>query len=245
MNKYQRLVVIIALLNALVMVLFAPFNSQPLMRGMPESFDGYYPLFTALGSKSLHSTLLTLQLMFLGANALAAWLLLQTKLHHDEDIPTFRYSEGITGFAVLNLALILLFPPFEPYNSLQRNVGPTFDSFYFIFGDRSQRPLYTPLLQLEIMWVTINALALWLLFNSVKRNDEAARRKILALAESLPDEQLEKITAEIQHRIEEHQAQPSHASPDIGRGPDRRHHEDDRNYGGPERRTGHDRRTRD
>ncbi|MFA7291355.1 MAG: hypothetical protein WC023_03800 [Rhodocyclaceae bacterium] len=237
MNKYQRLVMIVALIDALIMILFPPFNSQPLARNMPGSFDGYYPLFSALGSKPINTALLTLQLMFVGANALAAWLVLQTKVHH-QDIPTFRYIEGIGWFVALNLTLVFLFPPFEPYQSLQKNPGSTFDSFYFVFGDRSKRPFYIPLLQLEVMWVMINALAFWLLFNAVKRNDDLARLKILSLAESLPDDQLEKITAEIQHRIEEHHA---HDNPALGRGTDRRHVAEPA-FPGPDRRTGHDRR---
>lgn len=237
MNKYQRLVMIVALIDALIMILFPPFNSVTLARGMSSSFDGYYPVLQALDNKPVNTALLTLQLMFVGANALAAWLVLQTKKHH-EDIPTFLYAEGIGWFVAINLALIFLFPPFEPYQSLQKNAGSSFDSFYFVFGDRSKRPFYVPLLQLEVMWVMINALAFWLLFNAVKRNDDDARRKILALANSLPDDQLEKITAEIQHRLDEHHAQEV---PAIGRGNDRRHDGDPR-YPGPERREGHDRR---
>lgn len=240
MNKYQRLIIIVALIDALVMILFPPFNSQPFARGMPGSFEGYYPLFNAFSGKPVNTVLLTLQLMFVGANALAAWLVLQTKMHH-EDIPSFRYMEGIAWFVGLNLVLIFLFPPFEPYQSLQKHAGGTFDSFYFIFGDRSKRPFYLPMLQLEIMWVMINALALWLLFNAVKRNDDAAREKILSLAASLPDEQLEKLSAEFKHRIEEHQHQQA-APETMGRGQDRRHAQAD--FPGTDRRTGHDRRDR-
>jgi hypothetical protein len=240
MNKYQRLVVIVALINALIMILFPPFNSLPLARGMPGGFDGYHPILAALDGKPLNTALLSIQLMLVGANALAAWLVLQTKVHHD--IPSFRYAEGIGIFIAMNLAVIFLFPPFEPYQSLQKAAGSSFDSFYFIFGDRSRRPIFIPMLQLEVIWVAINALALWLLFNAVRRNDDVAREKILALARDLPDEQLEKITAEIQHRIEEHHAHElPHAAPAMGRGPDRRHAEAG-DFPGQERRTGHDRR---
>ena len=238
MNKYQRLVIIVALIDVLIMLLFPPFNGRSLARGVPESFDGYFPVLAALGDKPINSALLSIQLMFVGANALAAWLVLQTKVHHT-DIPSFRYAEGIGIFLVINLALIFLFPPFEPYQSLQKSAGSSFDSFYFVFGDRSKRPFYLPMLQLEVMWVVINALALWLLFNAVKRNDDAAREKILTLAASLPDEQLEKIAAEIQHRIEEHHH--AHDAQALGRGADRRHGSDPA-YHGPDRRSGHDRR---
>lgn len=241
MNKYQRLVVIVAVIDALVMLLFPPFNDRSLARAMPTSFDGFYPVVTMLGERPLNTALLSLQLLFVTTNALAAWLVLQTKVHHD-DLPVFAYVQGIGWFVAANLAVILLFPPFEPYQSLQRSAGSTFDSFYFVFGDRSKRPIYEPLLQLEVIFVAINAMALWLLFNAVKRNDDAARERILHLAEALPDEQLKKISAELQHRIEEHQhahqATPANA---LGRGTDRRHHEDPR-YRGPERRSGIDRR---
>lgn len=239
MNKYQRLVVIVAAIDILLMLLFPPFNGRSLARFAPESFDGYYFILSALGDKEIHTTLLTMQLMFVGVNALAAWLLLQTKKHH-EDIPSFRYAEAIGGFVVINLAVIFLFPPFEPYQSLQKHVSSTFDSFYFVFGDRSKRPFYVPFLQLEIMWVAINALALWLLFNAVKRNDDAARARIVALADALPDEEVEEIAAEIRHRIEERHAH-DHEKPALGRGGDRRHASNP-GYRGPERRSGHDRR---
>ncbi len=239
MNKYQRLVVIVAVIDLLVMVLFPPFNGRSLLKGMPESFDGFYPILALLDGKPINSALLSIQLMFVGANALAAWLVLQTKVHHD-DIPSFRHAEGIGIFVAINLLLIFLFPPFEPYQSLQKSAGATFDSFYFVFGDRSKRPFYLPLLHLEVMWVAINALALWLLFNAIRRTDDATREKILALTESLPDDQLQKITAEIQHRIDEHHA---HARPEIGRSGDRRHGNDSI-YRGNERRSGTDRRDR-
>lgn len=241
MNKYQRLVVIVAVIDVLVMLLFPPFNDRSLARGMPESFDGFYPVMSALGERPVNSALLSLQLFFVTINGLAAWLVLQTKKHH-EDLPVFAYAQGIAWFITVNLAIVFLFPPFEPYQSLQRNAGPTFDSFYFVFGDRSKRPIYEPLLHLEVIFIVVNAMALWLLFNAVKRNDDAAREKILHLAEALPDEQLQKLTAEIQHRIEEHQqSHNADPSPGLGRGTDRRHHTDPA-YRGPERRSGVDRR---
>ncbi|MGP1609484.1 MAG: hypothetical protein ACTS5G_02170, partial [Burkholderiales bacterium] len=203
MNKYQRLVITVAAINALVMILFPPFNSQPLARGMLPSFDGFYPLTSQLGSKPLYTELLTLQLLFVAVNTLSAWLVLQSKRHHD-DIPEFAFIQGIGGFLAINLAVICLFPPFEPYQSLIRSTGSTFDSFYFIFGDRSQRPIYVPLLYLECMVVVINALSFLLLFNAIKRGDEATRRKIIRLTEDLPDQTLLEIRAAIEHQIEAH-----------------------------------------
>lgn len=46
MNKYQRLAINIAAIDTLLMLLFPPFSSQPLARGMQPGFDGYYPVFS-------------------------------------------------------------------------------------------------------------------------------------------------------------------------------------------------------
>jgi hypothetical protein len=240
MNKYQRLVIIVAAIDALIMLLFPPFNSQPLSKGMLPSFDGFYPLITTIGSKQIYKELLTLQLIFLGANTLAAWLVLQSKKHHD-DIPEFAFMQGIGAFFIVNLAVILTFPPFEPYQSLVRYAGSSFDSFYFIFGDRSKRPIYLPLLYLECVFVSINMLAFLLLFNAVKRGDDATRRKIMRLTEDLPDQTLLEIREAIEHKIEEHHIHDTDKPASLGRTSDRRHHNDP-NYRGPERRKGNNRR---
>lgn len=241
MNKYQRLVITVAAINALVMILFPPFNSQPLAKGMLPSFDGFYPLLANLGNKQLYRELLTLQLMFVGANTLTAWLVLQNKKHHD-DIPEFAFMQGIGCFLAVNLTVIFLFPPFEPYQSLVRSTGSTFDSFYFIFGDRSQRPIYAPLLYLETVFIVINTLTFMLLFNAVKRGDEATRRKIIRLAEDLPDETLLEIREAIEHKIESHHAQSHSLPPALGRAADRRRRTDP-NHPPPERRKASNRRS--
>lgn len=237
MNKYQRLAIIVALIDALIMVFFPPFNNQPLAKGVLPSFDGFYPLLAQLGGKPLYKELLTLQLIFVGVNTLSAWLVLQSKKHHD-DIPDFSFTYGIGWFLLVNLAVIFTFPPFEPYQSLVRSPGSSFDSFYFIFGHRSQRPFFAPLLYLECVFVVVNALAFWLLFNAVKRNDEATRQRIMQLTEDLPDDALQKISEDIQHKLAEHQA-PSREP--LGRGEDRRHNGSGY-FPGNERRSGRDRR---
>ncbi len=72
-----------------------------------------------------------------------------------------------------NLALVLLFPPFENYASTLRAVSTHFDCFYFVFGDKWQRHFYIPLLYMEVLWILINAGLMWL----VLREDEQPTRK--------------------------------------------------------------------
>ena len=68
-------------------------------------------------------------------------------------------------FAIANLALVFLFPPFENYGSTLRAGGTYFDGFYFLFGDKWQRHFHVPLLYLEVVWVLINAaLPVWKLY---------------------------------------------------------------------------------
>jgi len=76
MNKYQRVVVIVAAVNIALMLLFPPFLDNPIRRGTMPSFEGFYPLISALGAKRIHNELLTLQIMFVVINGLIAWLVL-------------------------------------------------------------------------------------------------------------------------------------------------------------------------
>jgi len=187
MNKYQRLVIVAAVMNTLVILLFPPFMSQPLAKGMMPSFDGFYPVFTQIGSRSVFRELLSLQLMFIGINTLAAWLALQSRKKNG-DPPEFSFMPAIGWFVVANLALILCFPPFEPYRTLLRSDAGGFDSFYFVFGRRSQPAIFWPLLYLECTFIAINALGFVLLFSTVKSGDDAIRRKLIQPAGGLPDE---------------------------------------------------------
>lgn len=221
MNKYQRLIVAVAVVNVLVMLLFPPFNDVPLSLRVQPSFDGYFPLLGNLGQRTVNGELLTLQLLFVAVNALAAWLVLQNAERHEaEATAPQRHLRAIGIFAAVNFAIVLLFPPFEPYAALTRPAGSTFDSFYFVFGSRVARPIFAPLLYLECVFVAINALALWLLFNAVRRREE--RRRTQA------------------ERASDH---PLSDTAHLGRGGERRHGASPR-YHGPERRSGEDRRHR-
>ena len=217
MNKYQRLVIVAALMNMLVTLLFPPFTSQPLAKAMLPSFDGFYPVFIQIGNKSIFKELLTLQLMFISINTLAAWLALQSRKQHG-DLQDFSFMRAIGWFTAVNLALIFTFPPFEPYQTLLRADVGGFDSFYFVFGRRSQPAIFWPLLYLECTFIS-----------AVKSGDDATRRKLMPL----PGE-----AAGAPHRPEDKSL--LNAAP-LGRGTDRRH--ESRPYTGEERRAKENRRT--
>lgn len=237
MNKYQRVVVIIAAVNIALMFLFPPFLDNPIRRGTLPSFEGFYPMLSAYGVHRIHSELLTLQVMFVVINGLTAWLLLDRGAIGG-NLPEFRYTRAIGLFAAANIALILLFPPFESYSFLTRINAPTFDGFYFVLGDKRHRHFFIPILYLEITLVIINTLAAWLLFNTVRRAEVTAGEKIIELARTLPPEQLEEVTASLRSEYRRIETPLAHH---YGAGADRRRRHDPR-YHGPERRAGGDRR---
>ena len=70
MNKYQRIVVIVAAVNIALMLFFPPFLDNPIRRGVMPSFEGFYPLVSAFDGKRIHNELLTLQIMFVVINGL-------------------------------------------------------------------------------------------------------------------------------------------------------------------------------
>ncbi len=237
MNKFQRVVAIVAAVNIALMLLFPPCLDSPLRRGVLPSFEGFYPFYLAYGVRRIHNELLTLQVLFVLINALTAWLLLDRRDARGM-APEFRHTRAIALFMAANLALLLAFPPFESYASLVKFEPASFDGFYFVFGDKHRRNFFVPLLYLEFLLVVINGLTLWLLFNTVARAELEAGRRILDLAQSLPPRQ----RAEIAQALGgDSDPAPASRGPRLGSGADRRRFKDP-NYRGPERRKGGDRR---
>lgn len=240
MNKYQRVIVIVAAVDIALMLLFPPFLDSPLRRGVLPSFEGFYPLFSAYGVKRIHNELLTLQIMFVVINGLIAWLVLDRQTAKG-DLPEFRYTRAIGIFLLANLALLLAFPPFESYASLLKYEAPNFDGFYFVAGDKRHRNFFIPILYLEVTLVVINTLVIWLLFNTVRRAELFAKEKILELAQALPPEQLTEVSKTLGYKAVHPGGTEAPHGPHLGAGPDRRKYQDPR-YRGPERRKGGDRR---
>ncbi len=239
MNRYQKVTVIVAAVNLLVMLLFPPFLDNPLRVGAARNFDGFFPIFTAWGLRPVHKEMLTLELIFVAANGLAAWLALNSPT---AETRRPRLDRGLFVFASVNLGIVLLFPPFEHYSSLVRIATPGFDSFYFVLGDKMHRSIFLPLLYLEVILVVTNLLTLWLLFGAVERSLSTSDEHLLELAHRLPTREAEEVSRIIEARLAVHdRTPPPSAHVRLGSGPDRRHQED-ASYHGPERRSGFDRR---
>ncbi|OGA49474.1 MAG: hypothetical protein A3G25_07260 [Betaproteobacteria bacterium RIFCSPLOWO2_12_FULL_63_13] len=161
MNSLQRTVAIVAVINLALMLLFPPHDSLSLWRGGTPTLDGFYFIFERQYNKQTNGDLLTLEILWLFVNAGLAWLLLQNH-RPGEGVMSARAAAVV--FLVVNLLLVLLFPPFENYATTTRMSGTWFDGFYFAFGDKMHRRFYLPLLYIEVLWVLINGAVMWLLF---------------------------------------------------------------------------------
>lgn len=160
MNSSQATVLALAALNVALMLLFPPFDSLVIGRGV-STFDAFYFVFDRQYNKVVDSDLLFLELAWTMLNAGMAWLLLR---NFDPRNAIMSRRTAVLLFAAANLLLVLLFPPFENYASAMRLAGTYFDGFHFVFGDKWQRRFYVPLLYFEVLWLLINSAVLWLLF---------------------------------------------------------------------------------
>ena len=88
----------------------------------------------------------------------------------------------------VNLVLLILFPPFEYFSAITQAALPTFEGFYFLFGDNSQRQLVTAILYIEVALVVVNGALLWLLFKD-KKQEAASAEQIRALARRIGESQ--------------------------------------------------------
>lgn len=221
-NKFQSTVLIAALANLALLLLFPPFDSQPLGRMGPANFDAFYPAFDVPANGTLNSGLLYLEIFPVLINAALAWLLLQGAPSR----PRVRWQSVLQWLVIADLLLILLFPPFETQPLAARVGDRAFEGFRFALSGNVQRGIFLPLLFMELLLLALNAAALWLAFGLVARGDETNGAESPAVPEPLAAAS----------------AAPGPDSGQIGRsGRDRRLRQNP-HYGNAERRRGSERR---
>jgi len=156
MSRLQKIVVFGALCNAVLLLLFPPYDVVAIDRR--QLFDSFYPVFAVPPGRILGLYLLFHVFAGLMLNAVLAWLVLGRDAG-----PSMSPRLFVALLGAANLAIVLLFAPFEIFPYLPATKLGTFDGFHFLFGERAGRDLYVPLLTLELIYVTLNALAFWLL----------------------------------------------------------------------------------
>jgi hypothetical protein len=184
MNRPQAIALIIAALNLALMLLFPPHDYLSLQRGGVATFDGFYWAFAALPNRVVNRDFLAIEILVVLINAAIAWLLLRgADAAHNRSGMT-RLQRGVLWLVAINLVLMLLFPPFENYRAITKAVIPTFEGFYFVFGDHSKQQVITSILYLEVVFVLVNGALAWLLFR--RRGEEhLTAAEVREMADSL------------------------------------------------------------
>lgn len=164
MNRSQGLALALLALNLALVLLFPPHDYLSLQRGNIPTFDGFYWVLSKPANRIINRDFLMLEVLVITINAAIAWLLLRTPDLRGRRRGGNRAQRTVLWLVAVNLVLVLLFPPFENYQALTKAVLPTFDGFYFVFGDNSKRLIVTAILYIEVTLVLINGALAWLFF---------------------------------------------------------------------------------
>jgi hypothetical protein len=166
MNKYQAISLVIAVLNLLLVFLFPPFDYISPTHGNVPTFEGFALRFGEHPSRAVNSSFFQLEIFVTLVNAGIGWLLLKGGPRAEGEWKIDWQRVVLFGVG-LNLLLALLFPPMENYYAVTRAALPSFDGFYFLFGDHSKHTIVTAILYIEVSIILVNGALLYLLFRNV------------------------------------------------------------------------------
>ncbi|MBK6638927.1 MAG: hypothetical protein IPG34_15490 [Rhodocyclaceae bacterium] len=173
LGRGRRMALAVFALNMVLILLFPPFDYISLARGNIPTFEGFRFLFADNGNRVINRNFLWLELTVVLINFLIAWILLRT-VPPGEPRKTNFAQRALMVVVGVNLILIVLFPPFENFAAITKAVLPTFEGFYFVLADNSNRQIVVPILYLEVAVLLINASLLWLFLKS--RTDATVSR---------------------------------------------------------------------
>lgn len=184
MNKYQWVTLAVAAANLLLVGLFPPFDYVPISpaRATAAAFDGFGFVFSDRPNHVVNASFLQLEIIVILVNAAIAWLLLKERPRADARKKVDWQKVVLAGVA-LNLLLVLLFPPMENTYALTRSALPSFEGFYFVFGDHGKRAIVTQILYIEVFLVLINGALLYLLLRNTGPTELSAEARAELLAE--------------------------------------------------------------
>lgn len=160
-TRAKKIILVLALINLVVLILFPPFDDQSVMNRNTAIFYGFTFILNTSERLIINQSLLTLELIVWGINVGIAWLLTNPGKHRSATFKG-RLRSGSLWFVAINLVVVLLFPPFEFISHMSQALLPTFEGFYFLFSHPPYRTIVTPVLYLEVMLVLVNGGILWL-----------------------------------------------------------------------------------
>lgn len=183
LSRQQWITLVAALANSALVSLFPPYDYVSLQRGNIPTFSGFYWVLGQHTNHVVNTDFLSLEIFVILVNAGIAWLLLDNK--QTSSPPKKQvWRHGVLWMVGINLIVMLLFPPFENYTSVNKAIIPSFEGFFFVFGDNSQRQLVTTILYIEIALLLING-GLLLLFLKDRKQEKLSPREIKEIAARL------------------------------------------------------------
>jgi hypothetical protein len=164
MNRGQRIALIVAAANLLLITLFPPIDQYSIASSAVPVFAGFHFIFTKPPLGQINPDLLAIEVVVVLTNLAIAWLLLRDSTDTGVKPRKLGLQNAALLFTGLNLVLMLLFPPMESVYALTRAAIPTFEGFYFIFSRKPAHVIVETLLYLEIAFILANGALLWLIF---------------------------------------------------------------------------------
>lgn len=185
-NRAQLIVLLVAAINLALVSVFPPFDYLSMQRGNIPTFDGFYWVAGENVNRRINSSFLAIEIIVILINAAVFWLLVRSgEAGPAKGRPGGNRNQRIVlGLMAANLILMLLFPPFENYTAITKATLPTFDGFYYLFGDNSMRQIVTPILYIELALALANGGLLWLMFRD-KSRDEISGEQMRSMARKL------------------------------------------------------------
>lgn len=183
MNNAQRIALVVVVANLVLLLMFPPYDYISLQRGGIPTFDGFYFTFGSHQNRIVNANFLALEVIVILINACIALLLLRDPPLRQLQRPGGNGKQrAVLTLVAINLVLALLFPPFEFFGAITKAALPTFEGFYFVLADNSQRQLIAPILYIEVALIVINGALLWLVFKD-KGPGEASAEQVRELAQ--------------------------------------------------------------
>jgi len=168
MNKYQAVTLVIAVANLVLAYLFPPFDYVSAARGNVPTFEGFAFALGEHPNGVVNQSFLQLEAFVILVNTAIAWLLLKERARPGEAGRGIDWQRVVLYGIAVNLTIVILFPPMENYYAVTRAALPSFDGFYFLFGEHGKRTIVTAILYIEVFMIVINGALLYLLFRRTK-----------------------------------------------------------------------------
>ncbi|HWT55172.1 MAG TPA: hypothetical protein VN066_10200 [Rhodocyclaceae bacterium] len=173
LSKAHVILLIFVVGNLAVVALFPPCDYLALAHPSLPTFDGFHPVFDLPVNRRINQDFLALEGLVVLINGCLGWLLIN---HASGPNAYGRITRGLILFLILNLILVVLFPPFADFRSLSRDFIPSFEGFYWVFGDNSRRRLVDEILFIEIAMLLANAALVWLIVRESNLQDKLLSR---------------------------------------------------------------------